>query len=107
MGSRQYQSRRGLSLTRRRFTQALAATAAAARSACRQRALCAATTVNFLGWQGYDDPVAFDDFLKSKDITLNTTYIGNNDEIVAKLRARRHRHRSTSSRPTWATSRCW
>ena len=26
------------------------------------------------------------DFLKDKGITLNTTYIGNNDEIVAKLR---------------------
>ncbi len=25
-------------------------------------------------------------FLKDKGITLNTTYIGNNDEIVAKLR---------------------
>ena len=47
----------------------------------------AATTVTFLGWQGYDDPVAFDDFLKSKGITLNTTYIGNNDEIVTKLRS--------------------
>lgn len=43
--------------------------------------------LNFLGWQGYDDPIAFDDFLPSKGITLNVTYIGNNDEIVAKLRA--------------------
>jgi len=47
----------------------------------------AATAVTFLGWQGYDDPVAFDDFLKSKDLTLNTTYIGNNDEIITKLRS--------------------
>jgi spermidine/putrescine-binding protein len=44
-------------------------------------------TLNFLGWQGYDDPIAFDDFLASKGITLNPSYIGNNDEIVAKLRA--------------------
>ncbi len=47
----------------------------------------AATTVTFLGWQGYDDPVVYDDYIKSKDITLNTTYIGNNDEIVTKLRS--------------------
>ena len=52
----------------------------------RMRAHARPRTVTFLGWQGYDDPVAFDDFLKTKDITLNTTYIGNNDEIVTKLR---------------------
>jgi spermidine/putrescine transport system substrate-binding protein len=47
----------------------------------------AATTVTFLGWQGYDTPITFDDFTKSKDITMNTTYIGNNDEIITKLRS--------------------
>jgi spermidine/putrescine transport system substrate-binding protein len=47
----------------------------------------AASTVTFLGWQGYDDPIVFDGYVKSKDITLNTTYIGNNDEIVTKLRS--------------------
>ncbi|HYM98512.1 MAG TPA: extracellular solute-binding protein, partial [Aestuariivirgaceae bacterium] len=47
----------------------------------------AASTVTFLGWQGYDDPITFDDFTKTKEITLNTTYIGNNDEIVTKLRS--------------------
>ena len=76
----------GLSPTRRQFSQALAATAAAVPSVFRRRAPARHSPVNFVGWQGYDDPVAFDDFLKSKGITLNTTYIGNNDEIVAKLR---------------------
>jgi spermidine/putrescine transport system substrate-binding protein len=47
----------------------------------------AASTVTFLGWQGYDDPIVFDGYVKNKDITLNTTYIGNNDEIVTKLRS--------------------
>ena len=76
----------GLSLTRRHFTQALAATAAAGAIGLPATRARADIAVNFVGWQGYDDPVAFDDFLKSKGITLNTTYIGNNDEIVAKLR---------------------
>jgi hypothetical protein len=47
----------------------------------------AAATVTFLGWQGYDDPLVFDGWTTSKEITLNTTYIGNNDEIVTKLRS--------------------
>jgi spermidine/putrescine-binding protein len=75
-----------LSMTRRQVTQALAASAAFAAFGLPTTKARAESTVNFLGWQGYDDPVAFDDFLKSKGITLNTTYIGNNDEIVAKLR---------------------
>lgn len=42
-------------------------------------------TVNFLGWQGYDDKVARKPFEKSGG-KLNVTYIGNNDEILTKLR---------------------
>lgn len=74
-------------LTRRQFNRALAATTAlGAAGALAGPAAAEGGTVNFLGWQGYDDPVTFDDFLTSKGITLNATYIGNNDEIVAKLR---------------------
>ena len=47
----------------------------------------AATNVTFLGWQGYDAGLAAEDFLTKNDITLNTTYIGNNDEIITKLTA--------------------
>ncbi len=43
--------------------------------------------MTFLGWQGYDEGLSAGDFLDSNDITLNTTYIGNNDEIIAKLSA--------------------
>lgn len=75
----------GFTPTRRQFTQGLAMTAAAGAFGLPSLAQ-AAGAVTFLGWQGYDDPVAFDSFLKDKGITLNTTYIGNNDEIVAKLR---------------------
>ncbi|CAN7565296.1 ABC transporter substrate-binding protein [Mesorhizobium caraganae] len=73
-------------LTRRDFNRVLAATAAAGAIGLPATRARAESTVTFLGWQGYDDPLAFDDFLKSKGITLNTTYIGNNDEIVAKLK---------------------
>ena len=58
--------RSGLGLTRRHFTQALAATAAAGAIGLPATRARAATSVNFVGWQGYDDPVAFDVFLKSK-----------------------------------------
>ena len=74
------------SLTRRSALKAAFAAVATSTGLVSVRAL-AATTVNFLGWQGYDDPVTFDDFAKNKGITLNTTYIGNNDEIITKLRS--------------------
>ena len=49
--------------TRRHFTQGLAATALAGTVGIPSMAR-AESAVTFLGWQGYDDPVAFDDFLK-------------------------------------------
>ena len=44
--------------------------------------------VNWLGWQGYDDPLKTEDFLGKSGIDLATTYLANNDEIVTKLAAR-------------------
>ncbi len=41
--------------------------------------------VTMLGWQGYDDETARKPF-EAKGGTLDTTYISNNDEIIAKLR---------------------
>jgi spermidine/putrescine transport system substrate-binding protein len=46
----------------------------------------AATSVTFLGWQGYDLGLNAADFLKKNDLSLSTTYIGNNDEIITKLK---------------------
>ena len=45
----------------------------------------AATDITFLGWEGYDSGLFVDSYLEDNDINLNTTYIGNNDEIVSKL----------------------
>ena len=69
--------------SRREFLALAAAGAAAAAVPAR-----AATQVNWLGWQGYDEPLATEDFLKSSGIELATTYLANNDEIVTKLAAR-------------------
>ena len=47
----------------------------------------AASEVVVLGWQGYDEALFVGGFMEEQGIELATTYIGNNDEIVTKLRA--------------------
>jgi spermidine/putrescine-binding protein len=73
-------------MTRRHFAQGAGALGALAAFGGLSPAQAAAN-VTFLGWQGYDAGLSIDDFLKKNDVTLNTTYIGNNDEIVTKLTA--------------------
>ena len=43
--------------------------------------------VTFLGYQGYDSPMEIGDFLAANDLSLETTYISNNEDIIAKLKA--------------------
>ena len=43
----------------------------------------AATTVTFVGWQGYDTPLA--DYAKANDIVIDATYIGDSNQIISKL----------------------
>jgi spermidine/putrescine transport system substrate-binding protein len=43
--------------------------------------------LNYLGWEGYDDPQAFKPFNDQYKVVLNTTYIGSNDELITKLKA--------------------
>lgn len=74
-------------LSRRTALKGGFAAMAAAAGLVPVRSFAAGGTVTFLGWQGYDTPITFDDFTKSKGITMNTTYIGNNDEIITKLRS--------------------
>ncbi len=45
------------------------------------------TTVNWLGWQGYDEPLKLGSFLKDNGIALATTYINTNEEIITRLQA--------------------
>jgi spermidine/putrescine-binding protein len=74
-------------LSRRQAMQGLGALGAMAAFGGSLRPAHAAANVTFLGWQGYDAGLSADDFLTKNDITLNTTYIGNNDEIITKLTA--------------------
>jgi spermidine/putrescine transport system substrate-binding protein len=43
--------------------------------------------VNYLGWEGYDDPEVFKDFNAENKIVVNSTYIGSNDELITKFKA--------------------
>ncbi|MGF1625755.1 MAG: PotD/PotF family extracellular solute-binding protein [Alphaproteobacteria bacterium] len=74
-----------MQISRRRFGLGTAAVGGLAAAGLRPRRALAATDVTFLGWQGYDEGLFVDDFMAENDINLNTTYIGNNDEIVTKL----------------------
>jgi spermidine/putrescine transport system substrate-binding protein len=42
--------------------------------------------LNYLGWEGYDEPDAFKP-MTDQGVVFNRTYIGNNDELIAKFRA--------------------
>ena len=72
-------------IDRRQFLAALAA----ALAACLRRGSpgFADTTVNWVGWQGYDEPLKLGSFLTDNDIALATTYINTNEEIITRLQA--------------------
>jgi len=44
-------------------------------------------TIKYLGWEGYDYADALKPLTEPNDITVNSTYGGNNEEIFAKLNA--------------------
>jgi spermidine/putrescine-binding protein len=74
-----------LKMDRRRFMAAMAA--ASGTLALGGLPAYADTTVNWLGWQGYDEPVKLGSFLKDNGIALATTYINTNEEIITRLQA--------------------
>lgn len=43
--------------------------------------------LNILGWEGYDDPATFKPLVDQYKIVPNSTYIGNNDEVISKYKA--------------------
>ncbi|MCP4380906.1 MAG: extracellular solute-binding protein [Hyphomicrobiales bacterium] len=61
-------------------------TAGLALSGSLSKAL-AATDINMVVWQGYDDAFTAGTFLEDNDLNLNATYIGSNDEILTKISA--------------------
>lgn len=73
------------SLDRRQFLTALAV--AGSCITVGARTAFAETTVNWVGWQGYDEPLKVGSFLKDNGIALATTYINSNEEIITRLQA--------------------
>lgn len=72
---------------RRGFLKLAGASAAfGAAGAGLPQSASAATTLNFLGWQGYDTFLEAGDFGKNNNLSLQTSYISSADEIIAKLR---------------------
>ena len=47
----------------------------------------ASGTVDYLSWEGYDIPDQLKAWLKDNSVKLKPTYIGNHDDIQAKLKA--------------------
>jgi putative spermidine/putrescine transport system substrate-binding protein/spermidine/putrescine transport system substrate-binding protein len=45
----------------------------------------AATNVTFVGWQGYDTPLA--DYAAAHDAVIDATYIGDSNQIISKLQS--------------------
>ena len=70
---------------RRSILKGLAAGSALAATGIPFRSAAAATEVTMICWQGYDDGLRADSYLANNDITVNATYIGSNDEILAKI----------------------
>jgi spermidine/putrescine-binding protein len=77
--------RSAFTASRRQIMQGFAGLSAAAAMGLHGRHAQADETAVFVGWQGYDEPLFVDDVLANAGVTLETTYIGNNDEIVTKL----------------------
>jgi spermidine/putrescine-binding protein len=71
-------------MNRRRF---LGTTAAAGGLAAIGSAARAETTVNWVGWQGYDEPLKAGSFLADNGAALATTYINSNEEVITRLQA--------------------
>lgn len=78
--------RMGTHLTRRDFTKGVAIGAASA-MLLRPGSARADTTVNFMGWQGYDEGLAADDFLSKNGLALSSTFMSDNNQVIATARA--------------------
>jgi spermidine/putrescine transport system substrate-binding protein len=61
--------------------------AAAAGLGLAARPAAAATTITWMGWQGYETPIKSGTFLADNDIDFQPTFIGSNEEIITKLQA--------------------
>ena len=79
-------TRMGARIDRRAFMQGLSALGAAGALAPFRSAL-AATTVNWIGWDGFTDLYNAEQYLEKNDIVLQPTFISSNEETMTKLQA--------------------
>jgi spermidine/putrescine transport system substrate-binding protein len=75
----------GMPIGRRSFVAGAAALTAGIATGLRPA--FADTQVVWVGWQGYDEPLKLGSFLKDNGISLATTYINTNEEIITRLQA--------------------
>jgi hypothetical protein len=70
----------------------------------------AASTVNYVGWQGYDVFLEAGDFAAKNNLVLQKTYISTAEEIITKLRSTPRtstsRRRTSSTMISWRTNAC-
>ncbi len=74
-------------LSRRRLLQGGAALGGMAAIGLTPRPAQAATTMTWMGWQGYETPILAGTFLSDNDIDFQPTFISSNEEIITKLQA--------------------
>lgn len=74
-------------LSRRGLLQGMGALAGASALGLSTRPAFAATTMTWMGWQGYETPIKSGTFLKDNDIDFQPTFIASNEEIISKLQA--------------------
>jgi spermidine/putrescine transport system substrate-binding protein len=72
-------------LSRRSFNLGLLAAGVMAGGSTFAGRARAAVNVNYMGWQGYDTGIDVDGFYKKNDISLQTTYMAGNEEIIAAI----------------------
>jgi spermidine/putrescine-binding protein len=74
-------------LSRRRLLQGGSALGLASALGIPSSPAFAATTMTWMGWQGYETPILAGTFLKDNDIDFQPTFIASNEEIITKLQA--------------------
>jgi len=74
-------------LSRRRMMAGMAAAGGLGALALPARRSAAATTLTWMGWQGYETPIKSGTFLADNDIDFQPTFIASNEEIITKLQA--------------------
>jgi spermidine/putrescine-binding protein len=72
----------GPQMTRRHFAGTVLG-AAAATTLPGIKSARAATEVNFIGWQGYEEGLAYGGLLDEHDLSINPTYMNDNNQIIA------------------------